>query len=110
MKISRKKLNNMISEAIGEVFDNGQEVDYVALVNFCLTNDFYFFAKMPMGDRGLQRRCANTTQLQKVIASEILQADNLEFSNDLSNMVSDEMGKVVKIKLKNETYYVLWEQ
>ena len=110
MKISRKKLNNIISEAIGEVFDGEQEVDYVALVNFCLTNDFYFFAKMPMGTGGLQRRCANFPNLQKIIASEILQADSLEFTDELNDRIEGINGRMVKIKLKNETYYVLWEQ
>lgn len=108
MKVSRKKLNNIICEAINDIFSE-EEVNYIDLVNFCLTNDFLYIAGPRIG-------CANSSEQQKLIASEILQG-KLEFSHDIDSKIQElhernsisENVDVVKVTLPKEQYYIIWE-
>ena len=109
VKISESKLRRIIRETIEESF-----IDRKELADFCLNCDFYFVADMgPMF--GTKLRVANTENLQRTIASEVLSAKNLTLSHDADSYFRKidpwaDGNCVVKVTLDNEEYFILWER
>ena len=111
--IKESELKNIISEAIENYFGE-EEVDRNALADFCLNNDFLFIANGGAIFGGMKVRVANTTNIQQIIASEVLRAERLEITHEADNFLENryisENAEVVKVILPDEEYYIVWER
>ena len=113
-RLTEEQLGNIIKETIDRLeWRHAQEVDARELANFCLTNDFYFVCDGGMFGR--RERCANSSEIQKIIASEVLRANKLEFTHEAddefrhANVEDDWRVRVVKVTMPDEEYYIAWE-
>lgn len=92
-----------------------ETVNREALADFCSSGTDFLFAMYSPFKGGMKVRSANTPELQKTIADEVLSARGLEYSHDIDSviapkgMINGENCRVVKVMMPQETYYIVWD-